>query len=42
VVHADAPFGKVHGMLLTMGRGLTTSLVYTDALLNEVARWSVG
>jgi len=33
---ASTPFGKVHAMLITMGRGLTTSYVYTDALPENV------
>ncbi|MEI6644565.1 MAG: hypothetical protein WCP12_00850 [bacterium] len=32
----QAPFGKVHGMLLSMGRGLTSAFVYTDALPEQV------
>jgi hypothetical protein len=41
-----APFGKVHGMLMTMGRGLTSAFVYTDALPENVItaqlRWRQG
>jgi hypothetical protein len=36
ITGVDTPFGKVHGMLITMGRGLTTSYVYTEALPEEV------
>ncbi len=32
----DAPFGKVHALLITLGRGLTTAFVYTDALPENV------
>ena len=32
----EAPFGKVHGMLLSMGRGLTSAFVYTEALPENV------
>jgi len=32
----DAPFGTVYGMLLSMGRGLTTAFIYTDALPEDV------
>lgn len=31
-----APFGKVHALLITLGRGLTTAFVYTDALPENV------
>jgi hypothetical protein len=31
LIRADAPFGKVHGMLLSMGKGLTTAYIYTEA-----------
>ncbi len=36
VTDLNTPFGKVHGMLITMGRGLTTSYVYTEALPEDV------
>ncbi len=36
LVTADAPFGKVTAMLITMGKGLTSSYVYTDALPENV------
>ena len=32
----ETPFGKVHGMLLSLGRGLTSAFVYTDALPEHV------
>ena len=32
----EAPFGKVHGMLLSIGRGLTNAFVYTEALPENV------
>ncbi len=32
----EAPFGKVHAMLLRAGRGLTTAFVYTEALPENV------
>jgi hypothetical protein len=32
----DTPFGKVHGMLLSMGRGLTNAFVYAEALPEDV------
>ena len=42
----EAPFGKVHGMLLSLGRGLTSAFVYTDALPEHVitarCRWRQG
>ena len=31
-----APFGTVYAMLITLGRGLTTAFVYTDALPEKV------
>jgi hypothetical protein len=33
---SDAPFGKVHAMLLSMGKGLTNAFVYTDTLPEDV------
>ena len=33
---ADAPFGRVHAMLLSFGRGLTSGYVYTEALPENV------
>lgn len=33
---SDASFGKVHAMLLGMGRGLTSAFIYTDALPENV------
>ncbi len=36
LVTSDAPFGKVTAMLITMGKGLTSSFVYTDALPENV------
>ncbi len=36
VTDVDTPFGKLHAMLLSMGKGLTTSYVYTDALPENV------
>jgi hypothetical protein len=33
---SDASFGKVHAMLLSPGRGLTSAFVYTDALPENV------
>jgi hypothetical protein len=36
IASVTAPFGKVHGMLLSMGRGLTSAFVYTDALPEDV------
>ena len=33
---SDAPFGKVHAMLLSMGKGLTNAFIYTDALPEDV------
>jgi hypothetical protein len=42
----EAPFGKVHAMLLSLGRGLTSAFVYTDALPENVitarCRWRQG
>jgi hypothetical protein len=42
----ETPFGKVHGMLLSLGRGLTNAFVYTDALPENVitarCRWRQG
>ncbi len=42
----QAPFGKVHGMLLSLGRGLTSAFVYTDAFPEQVItarlRWRQG
>lgn len=35
-VNIDTPFGKVHAMLITIGKGLTTSYIYTDALPADV------
>lgn len=35
-VDVETPFGKLHAMLITLGRGLTTSYVYTDALPENV------
>jgi hypothetical protein len=32
----DTPFGKVHAMLLSMGRGLTNAFVYAEALPEDV------
>jgi hypothetical protein len=32
----EAPFGKVHGMLLSMGRGLTNAFIYAEALPKDV------
>ncbi len=41
-----APFGRVHALLLTAGRGLTSAFVYTDALPENVIaaklRWRQG
>lgn len=34
----DTDFGKVHGMLLSMGTGLTSAFVYTEALPESVNR----
>jgi hypothetical protein len=34
----DAPFGSVHAMLISIGKGLTTSFVYTDALPENVIK----
>ena len=51
--HADiaAPFGKVHAMLLTAGRGLTSAFIYTEAkpenvidnsyLTEEMKQWAI-
>lgn len=36
ITSVTAPFGNVHGMLLSMGRGLTNAFVYTDALPEDV------
>jgi hypothetical protein len=36
LIRSDAPFGKVHGMLLSMGKGLTTAFIYTEAPPEEV------
>ena len=36
IVSVKTPFGKVHGMLLSMGRGLSSAFVYTDALPEQV------
>jgi len=42
----EAPFGKLHGLLLSMGPGLTNAFVYTDALPEDVItarlRWRQG
>jgi hypothetical protein len=42
----EAPFGKLHGLLLSMGPGLTNAFVYTDALPEEVItarlKWRQG
>ena len=32
----ETPFGKIHGMLLSMGRGLTNAFVYAEALPEDV------
>lgn len=32
----DASFGKVYAMLISMGKGLTSAFVYTDALPEKV------
>ena len=46
IVEAEAPFGKVHAMLLRAGQGLTTAYVYTEALPENVIaarlRWRQG
>lgn len=43
---SDTPFGKVHAMLLSAGRGLTTAFVYTEAKPEHVIaarlRWKRG
>jgi hypothetical protein len=36
LIRSDAPFGKVHGMLLSMGKGLTSAFIYTEAPPEEV------
>ena len=36
VTNVETAFGKLHAMLITMGKGLTTSFVYTDALPENV------
>lgn len=36
--HSAASFGTVHAMLLSMGRGLTSAFVYTDALPENVIK----
>lgn len=42
----ESPFGKLHGLLLSMGPGLTNAFVYTDALPEDVItarlRWRQG
>jgi len=42
----QAPFGRVYGMLLSLGRGLTSAFIYTDALPENVIaarlRWRQG
>jgi hypothetical protein len=42
----EAPFGKLHGLLLSMGVGLTNAFVYTDALPEDVItarlKWRQG
>lgn len=42
----EAPFGKLHGLLLSMGPGLTNAFVYTDALPENVIvarfKWRQG
>jgi hypothetical protein len=42
----QAPFGHVYGMLLSLGRGLTSAFIYTDALPENVItarlRWRQG
>jgi len=46
IVETDAPFGKVHAMVLCAGRGLTTAYIYTEALPENVIaarlRWRQG
>ena len=36
IVETDAPFGKVHTLLLRAGRGLTSAFIYTEALPENV------
>jgi hypothetical protein len=36
LIRADTPFGKVHGMLLSMGKGLTNAFIYTEAMPENV------
>jgi hypothetical protein len=36
ITGVDTPFGKIHGMLITMGRGLTTSYIYTEAFPENI------
>lgn len=36
IASATAPFGKIHGMLLSMGNGLTSAFIYTNALAEDV------
>ena len=42
----EGPFGKLHGLLLSMGPGLTNAFVYTDALPEDVItarlKWRQG
>jgi hypothetical protein len=42
----ETPFGKLHGLLLSMGAGLTNAFVYTDALPEDVItarlKWRQG
>jgi hypothetical protein len=42
----ESPFGKLHGLLLSMGPGLTNAFVYTDALPEDVItarlKWRQG
>jgi hypothetical protein len=42
----ESPFGKLHGLLLSMGPGLTNAFVYTDALPENVItarlKWRQG
>ncbi|HEY3900710.1 MAG TPA: hypothetical protein VGM54_19025 [Chthoniobacter sp.] len=46
IIETEAPFGKVHALLLRAGRGLTTAYVYTEALPENVIaarlRWRQG
>lgn len=36
LVRTEAPFGKLHAMLISMGKGLTNAFIYTDALPEDV------